>query len=277
MNPIFGAGPSLPLRFSLAFVVSFFTITYDVYTDSSTQIRSYLNTLVSPIQYLASLPEQALDTTSKYAATKQALLDENKRLRELQLLQNEKLQRYGMLVSENKKLRALLDTNPRVDARKQVAEIMAVASNPFSQNVLIDKGSSEDVYESQPVLDDLGVVGQVISVGTTNARVLLLTDQTHAIPIRVARNDVRGILNGTGNINSLELVNLPHGTDVKVGDRLITSGLGGTFPEGYPVAEVIDILPDVSQPFMKVYAKPIAQVERLRHVLLLWPDKEEQN
>lgn len=276
MNPIFGAGPSLPLRFSLAFVVSFFTITYDVYTDSSTQIRSYLNTLVSPIQYLASLPEQALDTTSKYAATKQALLDENKRLRELQLLQNEKLQRYGMLVFENKKLRALLDTNPRVDARKQVAEIMAVASNPFSQNVLIDKGSSEDVYESQPVLDDLGVVGQVISVGTTNARVLLLTDQTHAIPIRVARNDVRGILNGTGNINSLELVNLPHGTDVKVGDRLITSGLGGTFPEGYPVAEVIDIKPDVSQPFMKVYAKPIAQVERLRHVLLLWPDKEEQ-
>jgi rod shape-determining protein MreC len=105
---------------------------------------------------------------------------------------------------------------------------------------------------------------------------LLLTDQTHAIPIRVARNDVRGILNGTGNINSLELVNLPHGTDVKVGDRLITSGLGGTFPEGYPVAEVIDILPDVSQPFMKVYAKPIAQVERLRHVLLLWPDKEEK-
>lgn len=275
MNPIFGVGPSLPLRFSIAFVVSFFTITYDIYTDSSTQIRSYLNTLVSPIQYLASLPEQALDTTSKYAATKQSLLDENERLRQLQLIQNEKLQRYNMIMTENNKLRALLKTNPRVEARKSVAEIITVASNPFSYNVLIDKGSSEDVYESQPVLDDLGVVGQVTSVGNTNARVILLTDQTHAIPVRVSRNDVRGILNGTGDINRLELVNLPHGTDVKVGDKLITSGLGGIFPDGYPVAEITRILPDVSQPFMKVYAKPIAQVDRLKYVLLLWPQSED--
>lgn len=272
MNPIFGAGPSLPLRISIALVLSFLTITYDVYTESSKQIRGYLTTLVSPIQYLASLPEELLDATSKYAATKQSLLDENQKLRELQLIQNEQLQRYGLIVSENAKLRALLQTNARVEADKTVAEIMAVASNPFSQYVLIDKGTVDDVYQSQPVLDDLGVVGQIISVGTTNSRVILITDQTHATPIRVLRNDVRGILHGTGELSRMEMLNLPHGTDIKVGDQLITSGLGQIFPDGYPVAEVTALLPDESQPFMRVMAKPIAKLDRLKHVLLLWPN-----
>ncbi len=271
MNPIFGAGPSLPLRISIALVLSFLTITYDVYTESSKQIRGYLTTLVSPIQYIASLPEEMLDATSQYAATKQSLLEENQKLRELQLIQNEKLQRFGLLVSENAKLRALLQTNERVEAEKTVAEIMAVASNPFSQYVLIDKGTVDDVYQSQPVLDDLGVVGQIISVGTTNSRVILITDQTHATPVRVLRNDVRGILNGTGNLSRMEMINLPHGTDIQVGDQLTTSGLGQIFPDGYPVAEVTAILPDESQPFMRVVAKPIAKLDRLKHVLLLWP------
>jgi rod shape-determining protein MreC len=271
MNPIFGAGPSLPLRFSLALVISFVTITYDVYTDSSKQIRSYLNTLVSPVIYLANLPQQALDATSKYAASKQALLDENEILRELQLMQNEKLQRYNMLMSENAKLRALLQTNLRIEVKKSVAEIMAVASNPFSQNVMIDKGSSQKVYESQPVLDDLGVVGQIVNVANTTSRVILITDQTHSIPIRIARNDVRGILSGTGDINKMSLINLPHGTDVRVGDSLITSGLGEIFPDGYPVAKVIEIYPDESQPFMNIIAEPVARLDRLKHVLLLWP------
>ena len=274
MNPIFGSGPSLPLRLSLAIVISLFTITYDVYTESSKQIRSYLNTLVSPIQYLANLPEELLDATSKYAATKSSLLEENEKLRELQLIQNEKLQRYGMLMSENAKLRALLKTNERIEADKSVAEIMAVASNPFSQYVLIDKGSVDDVYQSQPVLDDLGVVGQTFTVGTTNSRVILITDQTHAVPIRLLRNDIRGILHGTGNLNRLELVNLPHGSDVKEGDLLITSGLGQIFPDGYPVAEITEILPDVSKPFMKIIAKPVAKLDRLKHVLLLRADQK---
>lgn len=276
MNPIFGAGPSLPLRISIALVLSLITITYDVYTESSKQIRGYLTTLVSPIQYLASLPEEMLDATSQYAATKKSLLEENQKLRELQLLQNEKLQRFGLLVSENAKLRALLQTNARVQAEITLAEIMAVASNPFSQYVLIDKGTVDNVFQSQPVLDDLGVVGQINSVGTTNSRVILITDQTHATPVRVLRNDVRGILNGTGNLSKMEMINLPHGTDIQVGDQLTTSGLGQIFPDGYPVAEVTEILPDESQPFMRVLAKPVAKLDRLRHVMLLRPKDKKQ-
>lgn len=270
MNPIFGAGPSLSLRLLVALVLSVIVMVVDTRTESSTQIRSYLITIMSPIQYLASLPESAIDGLATYLASKNALLDENQKLRKLQLLQNQKLQRYEMLKAENDKLRALLKTNLRDDSKKQVAEIISVASHPFAHNVVIDKGSSDDVFVGQPVLDDLGVVGQITSVGNTTSRIILLTDQTHAIPIRVLRNDIRGILSGTGNLGKMELINLPHNTDVKVGDKLITSGLGGVFPDGYPVAEIIAISPDVSKPFMKVVAKPVAQVDRLKHVLLLW-------
>lgn len=270
MNPIFGAGPSLSLRFTLVLLLSVSSILYDAHTDSSVQIRNYLNTLVSPIQYLASLPQQGFDGLAKYASTKQSLLDENQKLKELQLLQNESLQKYEMLKAENDKLRALLATNLRSETKKQVAEIMAVASQPLAQTVVINKGSSDEVYQGQPVLDDLGVVGQVTSVGNNNSRVILVTDQTHAVPIRVMRNGVRGILAGTGNIQQMELVNLPHNTEIQVGDRLVTSGLGGVFPEGYPVAEVKVIFRDLSKPFMKVIAEPVAKVDRLKHILLLW-------
>ena len=276
MNPIFGAGPSLSLRFLLALVVSLITITADVQTDGSKQLRNYLNTLVAPIQYLANLPQDAFEQLAEYAASKQSLTEENQQLRELQLIQNEKLQKFDMLKAENDKLRALLTTNLRGETKKTVAEIMAVASHPFSQHVVIDKGSSDGVFEGQPVLDDLGVVGQVVSVGNTTSRVILLTDQTHAVPIRVLRNDIRGVVSGTGNINMMELNNLPHGTDVQVGDKLITSGLGEVFPDGYPVAEIVEISPDVTKPFMKVIAQPVAQVRRLKHVLLLWHEGNQQ-
>lgn len=152
---------------------------------------------------------------------------------------------------------------------------MAVANHPFSHNVLIDKGQSADVFAGQPVIDELGVVGQVISTGNNTARVILLTDQTHAIPVRNLRNDIRAIVSGTGDINRMVLNNVPHDTDIKVGDKLITSGLGGLFPDGYPVAVVKEVKNDPSKPFLIVSASPVAQVNRLRHVLLLWPDKKD--
>lgn len=273
MNPIFGSGPALSLRFAIVLVLSIVAMTVDVYTDSSRQIRSTLNSIVAPIQYLADLPQEVFESASKYGANKQRLLDENEQLQIIQLEQNEKLQRYDMLVAENDRLRALLDTNIRVDAKKAVAEIMSVASHPYSHNVVIDKGLSDGVFEGQPVLDHKGIVGQVVSAGNNTARVILLTDQTHAIPIRVLRNDIKGVISGTGNINLMTLNNIPHDTDIKVGDQLITSGLGGVFPDGYPVANVVDVRADLSKPFLKITAVPSAQVNRLKHILLLWPNE----
>lgn len=271
MNPIFGSGPALSLRFAIVFVLSLVAMTVDVYTESSRQIRSTLTSIVAPIQYLADLPQEVFEATAKYGASKQRLLDENERLQKVQLEQSEKLQKYNMLVAENARLRALLDTNIRVDAKKAIAEIMSVASHPYSHNVVIDKGTSDDVFEGQPVLDHEGVVGQVVSAGNNTARVILLTDQTHAVPIRVLRNDITGILSGTGDINLMTLNNVPHDTDIKIGDQLITSGLGGVFPDGYPVATVVNVKADLSKPFLDILATPAAQVNRLKHVLLLWP------
>ena len=273
MNPIFGTGPSLNLRFLFACAFSLLTFFIDIATDSAAQIRHQLNTLVSPIQYLGTLPQEAVSTLSQYAVRKQHLVDENQSLRKLQLLQNEKLQRYNSLKAENDKLRALLNTQLQSPSKKKVADIMEVASHPFSQHVVIDKGSSDNVFEGQTVIDDSGIVGQIVSVGNNNSRIILLTDQTHAIPITAVRTGIRGILQGTGNIHRMSLTNIAHETDIQVGDELVTSGLGGVFDAGYPVAEVTEVIKDASRPFINVSARPIAQINRLKHVLLLWPNQ----
>ena len=136
---------------------------------------------------------------------------------------------------------------------------------------MIDKGRTNGVYEGQPVINQWGVVGQVTYVGAHNSRVLLLTDPTHAIPVQVTRNDVRVIASGHGDSENIQLENIPSSADIKPGDRLVTSGLGGVFPEGYPVARVVSFTFDNRRPFAQVDAKPDVQFDRLRYLLLVWP------
>jgi rod shape-determining protein MreC len=153
-----------------------------------------------------------------------------------------------------------------------VARILSVDSDPFVYQVVIDKGVEHHVYEGQPVVNDQGVIGQVVSVGKTSSRVLLITDISHALPVRVLRNDLRAIASGTGNINELTLKNLPRNVDIKDGDILVTSGMGGHFPEGYPVAKVTRFANEEQSPFAEIKAEPLATLDRLRYVLLLWQD-----
>lgn len=155
-----------------------------------------------------------------------------------------------------------------------VAELLSVDSDPFSHQVLINKGALDGVYNGQPVINDQGVVGQVLHVGSTTSRVLLITDSSHGIPVRVLRNDLRAIASGSGELDKLELRNLPRNTDVQVGDLLVTSGLGGRFPEGYPVATVTRSDYVEGKPFAQIEAKPLVALDRLRYLLLLWTDKK---
>ena len=155
-----------------------------------------------------------------------------------------------------------------------VAELLSVDSDPFSHQVLINKGALDGVYNGQPVINDQGVIGQVLHVGSTTSRVLLITDSSHGIPVRVLRNDLRAIASGSGELDKLELRNLPRNTDVQVGDLLVTSGLGGRFPEGYPVATVTRSDYVEGKPFAQVEAKPLVALDRLRYLLLLWTDKK---
>jgi rod shape-determining protein MreC len=241
----------------------------DRYTDSSTQLRSYLTAAVSPLFYVASLPEALFSGASEQFMSQQAVLEENARLKETLLQQSGKLQLLGFLQQENDKLRALLGSSAVLPAQRQVAEVLAVYSHPFSHQVVLNKGSKDGVSEHQPVIDDLGVVGQIVSVGPTSSRALLISDNTHALAVRAERTGVRAIVEGLGQWDLLRVMHLPHSTDIREGDRLLSSGLDGRFPEGYPVARVVRISQDASQPFMLVYAEPYARLDRVRHVLLI--------
>jgi rod shape-determining protein MreC len=274
MNSFFSSGPSLQNRLALALLVSVSLILFDHKLDGFSSTRVYLNSLVSPLQYLANLPGKMLSASATRLASHNRLLDLNAELIHQATLMNEQLQLLTLLKLENDRLRRLLGSPVRKDARKVVAELMAVDNNPYSHQIVIDKGSIDGVYEGQPVLDEKGIVGQVMQVGSTNSRVLLIADVTHAIPVRVARNNVRLVAAGSGTLNELIMQHVPHSTDVKEGDLLLSSGLGNVFPEGYPVGRISVIVRDEGRPFAQVRAKPIAQLDRLKYLLLLWPADE---
>ncbi|NVK54262.1 MAG: rod shape-determining protein MreC [Alteromonadaceae bacterium] len=272
MDTIFTRGLSLNLRLTLALAMSVMLIVLDYKIDAFSTTRVFLNSLISPVQYLANLPGQLLNVSAQRLTSQQALISENEQLTNHILLLNEQLQRFEVLEKENAELRRLLGAPVRKDMRKLVAELMAVDNTPYSQQIVINKGAIDGVYLGQAVLDERGIVGQVMEVGTTNSRVLLISDVTHSIPVRSIRNNSRFIATGAGVIDELFLTHVPHSTDVEVGDVLVSSGLGEVFPEGYPVAEVTQVLRDESRPFAQVKVVPRAHLNRIKYLLLLWPE-----
>ncbi|WP_420934681.1 rod shape-determining protein MreC [Alteromonas sp. A081] len=277
MDTIFTRGPSLNNRLTLALVLSVLLIFVDHKLEGFKSTRVYLNSLMSPIQYLANLPGLILSESAQRLTSKEQLLAENQTMSNQLLLMSEKLQQFDVVVKENEQLRSLLQAPMRQESRKMVAELMAVDKNPYSQQVVINKGAIDGVYLSQPVIDDSGIVGQVMEVGSTNSRVLLVADVTHAIPVRSLRNDIRFIATGSGSINELYVEHVPHSVDIQEGDLLISSGLGGVFPEGYPVARVTQVNRDESRPFARIIVTPTASLDRLRHLLLLWHEGDNDN
>ncbi len=274
MDTIFTRGPSINSRLTLALALSVMLIVIDHKLDGFHSTRVYLNSFVSPIQYIANLPGVMLSASAQRLTSQQQLLSENERLTNRLMLMSERLQRFEMLQAENNQLRKLLDAPLKPQMRKMVAELMAVDNNPFSQQIVIDKGAIDGVFPLQSVLDDRGIVGQVMEVGTTNSRVLLISDVTHAIPVRSVRNNIRFIASGSGSLDELILEHVPHSVDVQEGDLLLSSGLGQVFPEGYPVARVNKVVRDESRPFATVTAQPLARLDRLKYLLLIWPGKK---
>ncbi len=275
MDTIFTRGPSLNNRLALALTMSVVLMFLDFKLDAFSSSRVFLNSLMSPIQYMANLPGQFLDVSAQRFTSRQALIAENEQLTNKLLLMSEKLQRFEVLERENAQLRRLLEAPVRQDMRKMVAELMAVDNTPYSQQIVINKGAIDGVFLGQAILDERGIVGQVMEVGTTNSRVLLISDVTHSIPVRSVRNNARFIASGGGVIDELFLEHVAHSTDVEVGDVLVSSGLGDVFPEGYPVAEVTEVVRDESRPFAQVTVLPLARLNRLKYLLLLWPDGTE--
>ena len=222
------------------------------------------------MHYLADLPFTASRWLDETTSSHETLLEQNRALRAQNLRLLAELQKYESLQAENLRLRDLVDSSFKIGDRVLVAELSAVDLDPYKQQVIINKGGVSGAFVGQPVLDAHAVMGQVTSVSPFASTVLLITDTSHALPVQVLRNGLRTIALGTGRIDELKLPYLPTNSDIVEGDLLVTSGLGGKFPPGYPVAKVtrIDRSPDA--PFSVVLAEPRAHLDRSREVLLVW-------
>lgn len=241
-----------------------------VYSDLLTPLRNRAADVAYPFYWLTNIPSRLEDWGSDRTLSRRELLDENERLRTELLVHKRKLQQMASMTAENVRLRELLNSAETLNDRVLIAELIGVSPDPRVHTVMVNKGSNDGVYLGQPLLDADGLMGQVVSVGTNASNVLLITDSTHAVPVRINRNGVRLVAEGTGNLYELTLRHVFSTVDIQVGDLLVSSGLGQRFPSGYPVATVQSIEHDPGQPYARVVARPMAQMNRSRHVLLVF-------
>ncbi|MEW7977591.1 MAG: rod shape-determining protein MreC [Candidatus Sedimenticola endophacoides] len=268
---MFTEGPSTTLRVIAAVLVSLALMILDHRFKHMESLRSVLSVVVYPLQLATDLPRSAGDWLSETFATRTRLQEENSELRRINLILQARQQKVAAVEAENQRLRYLLDSAFQLGERVLIAELIAADFDPYRQQVTINKGRRSGVYAGQPLLDAKGVMGQVTHVNPTSSTVLLITDPSHATPVQVNRNGLRGIAIGTaGSGGGLELPHLPNNADIRVGDELATSGFGGRFPSGYPVAEVTAVERVPGQPFARVTARPHAHLDRIREALLVW-------
>ena len=234
------------------------------------QVRQTLSVAVYPIRILVDLPFRVWESTRNAFADRNDLLAENEQLKREQLAANFRLQRVAALEVENARLRELLDSTALLGERVLIAEILAVDLDPYRQRLNVNRGLVDDVFVGQALLDANGVVGQVVKVGPMTAEAVLITDADHAVPVTVNRNGLRTIVVGTGDSSRLRLPYLTNSADIEVGDLLVSSGLGGVFPSGYPVGRVIEVLVRPGQSFAEVIAEPVSALDREQEVLLVW-------
>lgn len=276
MKPIFGRGPSLQLRLFFAVIVSASLMLADSRLDAFSQVRFLLNSLVAPIQYTADLPRSMFDGFYERFSSRQQLMESNRGLKREVLALKSDLILLDQYREENQRLRKLLGSSFVRDEKKVVAEVMGVDTSPYRHQVVIDKGRVDGVYEGQPVINEKGIVGQVTFVAAHNSRVLLLVDPNSAIPVQNIRNDIRVVASGNGQTDEIQLEHIATSTDMEVGDMLVTSGLGGVYPEGYPVAYLSHVDKDTRSEFASIKASPVVDFNRLRYLLLIWPNEDRQ-
>ncbi len=239
-------------------------------------VRSALSYLVAPAHYLSHWPTQIADWFDETFADRTQLIEKNRQLEQQNLLMQRRVMKMAALAAENIRLRALLNSSSLVEESVIVAEVIGVDPDPFTHQIILNRGSNDGVYTGQAVLDARGLMGQVVSVEPWMSRVMLVADTSHAIPVQINRNGVRAIAAGSGFLDKLVLKHMPDTADVKEGDLLVSSGLGGRFPFGYPVAQIVSIQHDPGKPFAEVVAKPKSRLNRVRHVLLVFKSQNVQ-
>src|SRR5579863_9394572 len=263
-------GPSPGFRFTLYAALSFVVMFLDQRHGWLEHARYVLQAATYPIQLAVSSPASAWKWLQEVSETRDALRAENARLRDQDRLLALRAMRYEALAHENGELRGLQGALPPVAERWLAAEIVTVQVNGLRQRLLLNRGQTNGVFKGQAVLDDKGLIGQTVHVGPWSAEVILITDPEHAVPVRIERTGLRTIAVGAGDTTSLALPYLPGNADIKTGDLLVTSGLGGVFPEGYPVAHVTSVNRDAITPLAQVTAAPLAHLDTDSEVMLVW-------
>ncbi len=269
-RPIIGRGPSLVARSLLLIALSVGLMVADQRYSYLQRVRTTLSTGVYPLQWLVDAPFRASTWLTDSFADRDRLRAENVRLTAQLRDADVDLQKLAALIEENRRLRDLGHAANEVAKQRLVAQIMRVDLDPLRHRVLLNKGQRDGVFKGQPILDAHGVFGQITQVGRNTSEAILISDPEHAIPVRVNRSGLRTIAEGTGNLNRLNLPFLTGEADVKVGDVLIASGLGGVFPAGYPVGTITRVERDPAETFAKVEAKPMAKLDSDYEVVLLW-------
>ncbi|WP_211578882.1 rod shape-determining protein MreC [Marinobacter orientalis] len=259
----------------LIIVLSAALIVADERFDQLTPVRSAIGTGLAPIHWLGNAPSELSNWVAGLFTSKEELQAENEELRARLLILERRALKYAALASENNELRKLMNSSEVLDDRVIVGEVVAVSPDPFSHEVVINRGSRDGVEVGQAILDANGLMGQVEQTSSFTSRVLLVSDSSHAVPVEVVRNGLRAVLLGNGDTEALELVHVPDTADIREGDLLVSSGLGGRFPKGYPVAKVSRITKEQGEPFVKIEATPLANLNKSRLLLVVFSPEQE--
>jgi len=234
------------------------------------KIRAGLNVLAYPILLIAAAPAYVGGGIADFFTTRGTLRQDNEKLLAERQVLNAKVQQFDALEEENARLRRMLGSAAQVADKAIAAELIEVSSEPFTRKIVVAKGSRDGVYVGQSVIDAHGIMGQVTQVASQVSRVTLITDAGHAIPVLDNRSGLRMLVFGTGDPDALKIPYLTSASDIKEGDLLVSSGMGGTFPPGYPVAQVSRIVNDPNEAFLAITAKPAAQLNHGKQVMLIW-------
>lgn len=263
--------PANLTRFVVLALLSVGLMLLDARGQHLQQIRAGLTVLFAPIQLVAAIPTRVGGAVVDFFRGDAVLQNEVERLRREQPLLLARAQRYEALEAENAHLRQLLGTSALVADKAVAAELLEVSGEPFRRTIVIAKGAKDGLYTGQPVIDAFGIHGQVNEVGVLQSKAILITDPGHTIPVQVQRNGLRAIAFGTGAPDSVSIRYLTASADIREGDLLVSSGIGGGFPFGYPVAKVARVVIDPNESFIDITATPVAKLSHNKEVLLIWP------
>ena len=267
-----GSATPATVRVMVLVALSLAMMLIDHRTQQFEKLRNILQTVIYPVMFISTIPREMIRGVTGSMEMSSNLQTDNESLRQENLLLHSRLEKLHSLEADNRRLKRLLGQSEQIAEHVLLAELVEVSLEPYTQKISLNKGSSDDVYVGQPVINGDGVIGQVVHTSQFQSTVTLLTDPGSAIPVMVMRNGLRGVLFGTGVRNKLAMPYLTADADIRVGDLLISSGMGGRFPTGYPVATITGVRQDPSDEFLTINTLPVTQLDHGREVLLIWPE-----